>query len=277
MKCLSARVVLAGVSFLLPFGALSSSSEAGVIPWVYNAIFGPSHGPYGYSNYGPVYYGAGYGGGCCGTPVMAYRPSYPCCDPCAVPCGPCGVAVAGSCGVPQCTPAGKPVAAPGSPAPATTPNNSGTPKTYAEPDKFEKPTGASATSDPNNTAPTSPTHESDPGFRKARPAPTIPSDNEERESLKPANPPASNEPSADEKPNLKAPAATPRINDGDEGGTEVKPASRTSQRIAWAPVLQRRQAATQTRHGTAYVVRLPAYPKLDELKQPGTGTAIAKK
>lgn len=286
MRCVSARFVLASVSFLLPFFAMSSTSEAGVIPWMYNAIFGPGRGPYGYSYYGPSYYSAGYGwtggsygGGCCGAPVMAaYRPSYGCCDPCAVPCNPCGVAVAGTCGVPQCTTTGS-SPLPSSPSAAPVPSNA-SPKTYAEPDKFEKPAAASGSTDPNNTAPPTPARESDSGFgpRKPRPAsPTIPPDNEERETRKPADTPEGNGTSTEEKPNLKAPAATPKIKEGDEGGTEVKPASRTSQKIAWAPVLQRRQVNSQPRHGTAYIIRLPAYPKTNDLRQPEAGSAIAKK
>jgi hypothetical protein len=279
MRYLSTRVILGSVCFLLPFVAMSSSSEAGVIPWVYNAVFGPSRGPYGYSYYGPAYYSAGYGSGCCGTPVMAYRPMYGCCDPCSIPCGPCGVTVSGACGVPQCSTTGIPVPSSSSPGPAPTPSNSGAPKTYAEPDKFEKPTRASGTADPNGVAPPTPARESESGFepRKPRPAaPAIAPDNEERETRKPSASPDGTNNTTDEKKDLKSPAATPKINDGDESGTEVKPASHTNQRIAWAAALQRRQTASQPRHGTAYVVRLPAYPKPDELRQSVSSPAIAK-
>lgn len=289
MRCLSVRFLLTSACFLLPIVAMSSSTEAGVIPWVYNAIFGPARGPYGYY-YEPGYYSAGYGlsgsygGVCCGAPAVSCRRVYACCDPCPVSCGPCGVAVAGTCGVPQCTPSGTPSTLPATPAPAPGSNNSGTSKTYAEPGQFEKPATTSGTTDSNNTAPPTPARESKQGFesdkfeqRKPRPAPTTPPDGEERETRKPAGTTDGDNSATEEKSNLKAPAATPKLKDEGDSGTEIKPASRTSQKIAWAPVLQRRQVGTQSKPGSAYIVRLPAYPKTNELRQPSIESSIAKK
>lgn len=103
----------------------ASQAEAGVIPWMYNAVFGygpvfggshaayPGWGGYGYGmGYSMTYpagpaYGPGYiapsspcGPGGCGTSTLNYAPNLcdtcnPCvCDPCD-PCSPCGT---GACG-----------------------------------------------------------------------------------------------------------------------------------------------------------------------------------
>lgn len=293
MRCLRVRFLLTSVCFLLPFVAMTSTSEAGVIPWAFDVIFGPNYGPRGYASYGPRYYygpsvtyGANYGwsgGGCCGTPTVAYRPAYGCCDPYPIACGPCGVPVAGNCGV--ATPV-----SPGASA-TSTPNNSnlgpartgaGASKTFADdpangPGGFKSPVN-SGTVEPNSTEAPNPAREAAPGF-KARPVPpATKSDTEEREAFKPPVSTDSEKPTVeDDKAKPKTPAATPKINDGDENGTEIKPASRTSQKIAWAPVLQRRQVSSQPQHGSAYIVRLPAYPKTNELRQPAAESTIAKK
>lgn len=76
------------LAFFMTLGAWAAPADAGVIPWVYNAIFGPArNGPYGAmygggAYYGPRYYGrtyaryGGFDGGCgyggCGTPAYGY-------------------------------------------------------------------------------------------------------------------------------------------------------------------------------------------------------------
>jgi hypothetical protein len=179
-------------------------------------------------------------------------------------------------------------------APGSSPNNSnlgparsgtGAPKTFAEdpangPGGFTAPKNSVAPgTDP--TEPPNPAREASPGFtpRKAKPAePTAKPDSEEREAFKPPVSTDGEKPAVEEeKAKPKAPAATPKINDGDDNGTEIKPASRTSQKVAWAPALQRRQVSSQSQPGSAYIVRLPAYPKTNEPRQPAAESTIAKK
>jgi len=83
-----------------------SSADAGLIPWTYNAMFGPAYpqyayyGGYGYGyDAGPVTYSASYGGytsNCCGQAVTYYGPAPSgCCGSCNPCCGTCGT---GGCG-----------------------------------------------------------------------------------------------------------------------------------------------------------------------------------
>ncbi len=78
IKNMNLKNVCLAVGCLLTVGMVSPiESQAGVVPWTYNALFGPSRN-------GPMYYGAGYGprtytsyyggygmssGNCCGTPA----------------------------------------------------------------------------------------------------------------------------------------------------------------------------------------------------------------
>lgn len=89
-----------------------SSSEAGVIPWTYNAIFGPPgslhgtyytpyySGGYGYTGGGylPASYSAGYGAGNCSSCQSSYySASF---GPCG--CSPCGAVCSGNCSTGNC-------------------------------------------------------------------------------------------------------------------------------------------------------------------------------
>ncbi len=94
-------------------GGWTMPVEAGVIPWVYNAVFGPArNGPYGgAAYYGPRGYGAstfaGYGpvayGGCstggCGTGA-GYGYAVPAYGGYDAGCGSCSPCSSGSCGTP---------------------------------------------------------------------------------------------------------------------------------------------------------------------------------
>lgn len=93
------------LALVTTLGAWAAPAEAGIIPWVYNAVFGPArNGPYGAmyggSFYGPRAYGrtfaryGGYDAGCgyggCGTASYGYSmPSYGGYD---MGCGSCGSA-----------------------------------------------------------------------------------------------------------------------------------------------------------------------------------------
>ena len=89
---------------------MSSTSDAGLIPWTYNAIFGPVGSTFGYGAQRPVFgyqanygYGGyyGYGNSCCGSGgyTAGYTPyyagyssySYPTCNNCCTSgCNSCG-------------------------------------------------------------------------------------------------------------------------------------------------------------------------------------------
>ena len=110
---LGLRRIASLTAFLVATG-IASASQAGIIPWAYDAVFGPVRYPaygYGYSPYAvsysrPVYYRSGpryapvsygYSSGCspCSTsyyaPVTYAAPSYGCGPVVAAPsCGPCG-------------------------------------------------------------------------------------------------------------------------------------------------------------------------------------------
>ena len=60
MRVVSAKSLCVLFGFLVPCLGMSTRAEAGVIPWLYNSIFGHGWGG-GYG--GGMHYGAGYGGG----------------------------------------------------------------------------------------------------------------------------------------------------------------------------------------------------------------------
>ena len=99
MRLRATKWLLLSLSSLSLVGSFAAPTQAGVIPWVYNAIFGPArNGAYyggpaygGGAAYGPACCStyavtASYGPsiGCCGSPVMSYGYSGGCGD-----CGPC--------------------------------------------------------------------------------------------------------------------------------------------------------------------------------------------
>ncbi len=118
MRSLARRFGIAGLAATLIGGALTST-QAGIIPWAYDAIFGPNYYG-GYSaSYGPapMSYSAGYapyspcGPGGCGVPYAASScntcaPCSPCstgtCTPRVSYCAPCEVACNSTC-TPQTT------------------------------------------------------------------------------------------------------------------------------------------------------------------------------
>lgn len=108
------RVLLSSVCGIGVTLGAAVPSTAGVIPWMYDMVFGYGWGApmsYGVSYGSPVMYGAPatYGGSPCGPagcgPTSAfYGPG--CCDPCNVCCSPCGTVACstgncpgGDCGV----------------------------------------------------------------------------------------------------------------------------------------------------------------------------------
>lgn len=144
---LGLRRIVSLSAFLVATG-IASASQAGIIPWAYDAIFGPvrypaygnGYSPYyvSYSRpvyvrssraYAPISYGNSSGCSSCSTsyyaPVTYAAPSYGCgCGPvvAAPSCGPCGgtsYASAGGC-LSGCS-----ATTPSTPAPASTPATNG--------------------------------------------------------------------------------------------------------------------------------------------------------
>lgn len=109
MRRIARRFGIAGLSAALIAGALTST-QAGVIPWMYDAIFGPNYYGYGASaaySAGPVSYSAGYspcGPSGCGVPYAASSSCGPCntgtCSSRVSYCGPCEV----GCNSSTCSP-----------------------------------------------------------------------------------------------------------------------------------------------------------------------------
>lgn len=169
---------IASLSAFLVAVGVASASHAGVIPWVYDAIFGPVRYPaygYGYSPYAvsysrpiyvssaPMYAPATYGcsSGCSPCSTSYYAPvSYGCgsCGPvvAASSCSPCGgtsYASAGGC-LSGCSPTA-------APAPEKAPTTNGksawkkpgepskdpapAPRTFQDPDRGATPAGATST------------------------------------------------------------------------------------------------------------------------------------
>ena len=157
IACLSAFLVTMGIA---------SASQAGIIPWAYDVVFGPVRYPaygYGYSPYAvsysrPIYVRStpasyGYSSGCSSCSTSYYAPvsyapaSYGCgCQPVAVApsCGPCGGASYASSGgsLSECAPSPTPATAPGTngksvwkkPGEPTT-DPAPTPRTFQETDR----------------------------------------------------------------------------------------------------------------------------------------------
>ena len=76
MKTFKRRIGVATVAAAIVAGAFSTS-QAGVIPWIYDAIFGPAY----YGPYAPMSYSVGYMPSPCGP--AGCRPT---CSPCSSPC-----------------------------------------------------------------------------------------------------------------------------------------------------------------------------------------------
>lgn len=169
-------------AFLVAMG-IASASQAGIIPWAYDVVFGPVRYPaygYGYSPYAvsysrPVYVNSapvsyGYSSGCssCSTsyyaPVSYASPSYGCgCGPvvAAPSCGPCGgtsyAASSGGC-LSGCSPTATSSPEKTEKTPATNGTNGKSawkkpadkdpapaPRTFQDPDRGATPAGATST------------------------------------------------------------------------------------------------------------------------------------
>lgn len=168
---------IASLSAFLVAMSIASASQAGIIPWAYDVIFGPVRYPsygYGYSPYAvsysrpvyvnsaPMYAPASYGyssAGCssCSTsyyaPVSYAQPSYGCATVAVAPsCSPCG-------GASYASTSGCLSGCSSSPTPATAPATNGksawkkptdkdpapTPRTFQDPDRGATPAGATST------------------------------------------------------------------------------------------------------------------------------------
>ncbi len=85
------RIALTTFCFVGLIAGLASTTQAGIIPWAWNALFGPPGGYYG-SYYGPApVYTSGYYGYGTTSYYGGYSSGYgSCCSPCGSSCSPCG-------------------------------------------------------------------------------------------------------------------------------------------------------------------------------------------
>ncbi|GAB4147007.1 MAG: hypothetical protein Tsb009_19970 [Planctomycetaceae bacterium] len=106
MKRLIVKLLVLSTIFLVSNSVAAKRAEAGLIPDIWNALFGPPGTPYvaGYP-YSPGYsYYAGYApsspfGGTC-SPCVTRRVYYvPSCNPCVPSCNPCAVSTCNPCAI----------------------------------------------------------------------------------------------------------------------------------------------------------------------------------
>lgn len=261
----SLRRIASLSAFLLAAG-IASASQAGIIPWVYDAIFGPVHY-------------RGYGSGCSPCAVSYARPvvirsSYGC-SPCAVSycvpvstrasngCGSCGpIAMGpscGPCGVTYASASGCLSGCSVAPASATTTNGKATwnstkkngepspdpapaPRTFQGPDREASPAGATTT-DGLSTSPRTRGSRSDSGT------------NQEQEVEVKKAPEAADEPTILNR--KKAPAkTTDDLFDTEAPKTPAKPADDQFQ-----PPVKTKEPATEVKpENTDSTIRLPLSP-----------------
>lgn len=254
------------------WAATSAPIEAGIIPWVYNAIFGPAYnGPiyaggaaYGPSNYGPVGYAPSLGacgtGGCatgaCGTTQSYYGPVAwggwrLSCAPCQAACAPCGPAcstASAGYGVNDCV--GTTPAYPLQP----TPDSSSPPQTFQG-----QGTGTDRTPDagfkPARERDGTETKGDDANFpapvEKGKPAP----------SAAPSSGPA------------KKATQTPPIPETKDANV---PVLNLDDKVAWRPAAERTRLPIKPHYANARLIRTPALPQTEWVPV-SSGSKLAKK
>ena len=274
------RFQLAILCALGLWGGSVPSAEAGLIPWAYDAIFGPPGSQRSYYRGGATY-GANYGGACCGQTYgnAAYgysgEPNYFAPLPAGLsgpsmapsPCGPggCGTSFygpepAGCCGQPGCGPQGcgpggcasgqcgvaNPEPSFGPIAPTPTPANE-LPRTYE-----------------NNSAPSS------PGFqpRGEGYVPMRDTNTESPEEFKDPVPAPSTNPS-------RTPAPVDPLGE-DDAGIRRGPMLDLDGKVTWRATPARTRLVLRANYSGAKVQRQPVYPKTDWVTYPGA-TDVARK
>jgi hypothetical protein len=268
----------------------ATTAEAGIIPWIYDAIFGPVGSQQAlYGGYAPTYgagYGVSYGSGSA-IPTSYYGPSYfgpaptlglsgssPCssgacgtqafygtASSCCSPCGGSGCATGacgtGTCGTGDCA-SGNSGAAPYSGATSS-------PVTPIPRREDAGPTPTYGNGNPNpGTGSTAA-----PGFgptrnREPAPAPM----NDAYEAPRPASP-ASTPP---------APAGTRPAFPNDSEGADATPGPTLNldDKITWRSTPSRQRLTLQPSYTSASVIRKPVYPKSEWTTLPAEAS-IAKK
>lgn len=243
MKRAAVKMLATLACSLAAWSGVASPGEAGVIPWVYNAVFGPS--------YNGGYYGGYYGGGASYGPV-GYAPTY---GRCAT--GACGrstyygpVAWSGCC-VPACAPCGSACGPAGCGSVATTMGSSGC--------------TSSPTAAPNNTpAGPPPTYEGDNSPRPPRPASADPNWDATKDRT-----------GAEGEGKFEAPrrpATAPKIPE-DEAKSRVL---NLDEKVAWRPTTSRERLPLQTGYANARVIRTPTYAKTDWVPVPASAKIASK-
>lgn len=261
----------------------TNTSQAGIIPWMYNAIFGPV-GSMGYGAYyapAPVPVGVGYapvwGGGGCGTCTAGYAPysvayapfDVGCCSPCGSACSPCdsgsspcgpGGCPGGDCGVNLGAPPMNPI-----PYGDPPPPQPGPPSTYGPNPGGPNPGGPN----PDNPTTGNPNYDQD-GFRS-------------RSSNPP--PPANNAPMGSPQETMRPettilprnPAPVPDINDDTTTSPSTLrfPTLNLDSKITWRPTAERTRLTIHAHFTKPTVTRVPTKPNADWAAVPAT-TKVAK-
>lgn len=280
-------------------------ADAGVVPDVYNFVFGPAGTPYystsyyrpAYYGYRTSYYGVSY--------PWVYQPSS-CCptQTCYAPCSPCGVVGCSPCGIGGC-PSGNCAVSLGTqsttdgnwkPTPA---DGDGPEKTYKdESTKDPALPDEGAGRVPDASGPSDNKQEEAPGFGP----PAANSDGEKRETLKPEEAvqqrktapikdPVTDESTDDAKSGDDAKAGdgakTGDDDSADKKNTEEKPAAGKGalripaldidQKVTWRVLTSRRRLTIRSRFPTPTLARRRVNPNENWVPVPSAGTEIVSK
>jgi hypothetical protein len=277
MKRLLFRSVLPALCATALLAANPQQGDAGLIPWVYNAIFGT--GPM-YAGYGPTYASYGYAPSPWSasyasygyTPTYAYA-SYaplaydpvaccaPACDPCCpTACGPCSACPGGACAYDAA-----PVGGTLTPQPD---GSMGPPRTYIE----EPPAGTSPSVPP-----------ADPGFRRRAPQEE---QNEDVFGDPGTTPPQADSFGASEQSDLfkvpesvieqrrPAPAGGPSVEETETETLRVPPLG-LDDKITWRAAPERTRLAVAANYATPVVARTKIDPN-SGWTPVAAGTQLAK-
>lgn len=287
---------LASVACSLILMTAAAPADAGIIPGIWNALFGPCGGGGCAPSYcGPTssYYGPSYYGSCgpapcgpsacstggCGTTQSYYgwsNSGYACapsCGPCSIPCSP---GASGNCSIaPDAVPPGGSI----KPVPEDAWKKRQTYENGAAP-----PNSSDATPPATRTLPEERT-EPETGLPSGRPRPkTLNEDTEETkagalripgaeattpegklEVIEPHNP-------ADGK---KAPAPKKVPLNDDKDATRVSPIN-LDEKVAWRPTAERKRLELEPSRGNARLIRIPLYAK-SEWQPVEAKTSVAKR
>jgi hypothetical protein len=268
MKIIAARLMAPLACSLILGGVAAVPIEAGIVPCIWNTLFGPGCGSGGNcgANYGPGAYG---GGGCssgnCGT---AYYAPGNCgaCAPCGgSACAPCAGSACAPYSSGDCVPRGQ------SPAAPRVDDQWKKKRTFdQEESSGVNGGGAGSTGGAGSSGRTIP----DSGLDGTKKKPDgLQDDGESTEAFKkPAEGEAAEiEPTGGSAPTpvhpkgKKSPSPPKIPDDNDESGSLRAPSINLDEKIAWRAAPERKRATIKKDVANARLIRLPAYPRSDWL------------